>query len=72
MKTMPFMGRLVKSIGRTRGWPRARPAASGPSRAMRASLTMPQNMRPPSMNARPPNICRSVTGSPAHRLEAPS
>jgi hypothetical protein len=42
-----------------RGWP----AASGPSRTIKVSCTTRQNMCPLSMNARPPNICRSVTAS---------
>lgn len=71
-KTMPFIGRPVKSIGRTCGQSKVRSAPSGPSRTMRVSLTMPQNMWPPSRNASLPNSCRSVTASAASTAQTRS
>src|SRR5258708_28431118 len=46
-KTLPFMGRPVKSIGPTCGRSRGRSVLLGPSRTLRVSLTTPQNMVPP-------------------------
>lgn len=63
-KTIPFMGRPVKSIGRTCGRSNAASALLGPSRTIRVSLTTPQNIWPFSRNASPPNIRRSLTAPP--------
>jgi hypothetical protein len=60
MKTMAFMGRPVKSISRTWSRRSAASAPASPRRSMSSSPTMPVNMCPLSMNARPPNIFRSV------------
>ena len=63
--TIPVIGRPVKSICRTCGRSRAESAPSGPSRSISSSFTIPQAMFPWSMNARPPNIFRSVSPSSA-------
>jgi predicted RNA polymerase sigma factor len=63
-KIMFFIGRPVKSISRTCSRSRACWAAWYPSRTMSSLPTTPANMCPPSRNARPPNIFRSVTSAP--------
>src|SRR5687768_1072767 len=64
---MPRIGLPVKSIGRACGSETASSCASGPTATIRSSRTIPQAIRSPTMNARPPNILRSVTSSRSPR-----
>ena len=61
--TMPRDGRPPKSKTRTCGFASASSCASGPTRTIRSPRITPTAMLPPTMNAMPPNIFRSVTPS---------